>query len=262
MGITAQQVLGSDPQALAYRLGQQELTGYMSPYSDVSQQGAGLAGGILGRGIANLFTDRGFFETQDPGLRAVSGVNKIISDTMSNVDLTDPTAAAEGYKQLARALASAGYSQPALLAAQEAQKATAAIGAGYKESSNYMTKDGSPALFRNGKYYDASGNELKKDQLRIIPKDALGRIIDTVGTGGPAAAADTPAAKAAKVLAEREAKSKKAASAGKDPNAPAPGDSPEVLVAKAQARAAEAQQKAEELSRFDQSQSGSQLVAP
>ena len=262
MGISAQQMLGNDPEYLGRQLRQQQIQNYMAPFQSQQDRTAGLLGGLLGGGIANLFGGRGFFDVTDPGLRRVSEVNSIISTGLKDIDPTNPEEMAKAYGSIAKQLANSGYSQPAALAAQEAAKLAASVGAGYKESSNYMTKDGSPALFRNGKYYDASGNELKKDQLRIIPKDALGRIIDTVGTGGPAAAGDTPAAKAAKALAEREAKAKKAAASGKDPFAPAPGDSPEEAVAKAQARAELARQKAEELSGFDQSQSGSQLVAP
>ena len=261
MGISAQQMLGNDPEYLGRQLRQQQIQNYMAPFQSQQERTAGLLGGLLGGGIANLFGGRGFFDVTDPALRRVSEVNSIISTGLRDIDPTNPEEMAKAYGSIAKQLANSGYSQPAALAAQEAAKLAASVGAGYKESSTYMLKDKSPALFRNGKYYDAEGNEVKRDQLRIIPKDALGRTIDTLGDGTPAAAGDNRADKAAQALAKK-IEAKKAAAAGKDPLAPAPGDTAQEALAKAQARAELARQKAEELSGFDQSQSGSQMVAP
>lgn len=261
MGISAQQMLGNDPEYLAKQLRMQQLEGFMSPYKDISQSGAGLAGGILGSGIANLFSGRGFFDVSDPALRRVSDVNNIITQGLKDIDPTDSEAMADAYGNIAKQLASAGYAQPAALAAGEAAKMKAAIGAGFKESSNYMTKDGTPALYKNGRYYDAQGNELSPKDLRIIPKDSLGRIINTATAGEGAATGDDQKTQAAKALAERRAKDKAAqVAATADPLAPKWDDDPATKAKKAQARAERDAAGAKALS--EMGGIGTEMVAP
>ena len=259
MGMNAQSIFGSDPESVAYRMRQQEIQNWMAPYKTTSERGAALVGGALGRGIVNLFNDRGFFESADPGIRAYTDVNRIASQYLSEIDPTDPQSMSTAYAQLAKELASKGYSQPAYMAATEAAKLSASIGAGFKESSTYMTKTNAPALFKNGKYYDAEGKELKTSDLKIIPKDAYGRIIDTVGAGATGAGTETVPQKAAKALSDLKAKAA-AAKATKDPLAPQWDDNPKTAAAKAQARAERDAQKAIELSNMGGI--GTEMVAP
>lgn len=124
MGISAQQMLGNDPEYLAKQLRMKQLEGSMAPYETISTKGAGLAGGILGGGIANLFGGRNFFDVSDPALRRVSDVNSIVSAGLKDIDPTNPQAMASTYAAISKQLADAGYAQPAALAAQEAGKYT------------------------------------------------------------------------------------------------------------------------------------------
>lgn len=126
MGMSAEKLLGADPASLDYRLRQQEIAGYSAPFGTSQEKLAGLTGGLLGRGVANLFNDRGFFETGDPALRSVSAVNRIVSESLSGIDPTDSASMATAYGEAAKRLAEAGYSQPAALAAAEAAKMTKA----------------------------------------------------------------------------------------------------------------------------------------
>lgn len=260
MGISAEQILGQSPEFLQQQAAQRRIQGYMAPFQTQQERTAGLLGGLLGGGVANLFAGRGFFDVTDPTLQRVSDVNKIISDGLKDIDPTDPEAMATAYGSIAKQLAAAGYSQPAALAAGEAAKMKAAIGAGFKESSNYMTKDGTPALYKNGRYYDAQGNELGPKDLRIIPKDSLGRIINTA-TAGEGATGDDEKTKAAKALAERRAKDKAAqVAATADPLEPKWDDDPATKAKKAQARAERDAEKAKELSAMGGI--GTEMVAP
>lgn len=257
MGISAQQMLGNDPEYLGRQLRQQQLQSYMAPFTTSQERSAAQLGGILGGGIANLFGGRGFFDVTDPALQRVSDVNRLISEGLKDIDPTDPEAMATAYGNIAKQLASAGYAQPAALAASESAKMKAAIGAGFKESSNYMTKEGAPAQYKNGRYYDAKGNELDPKDLRIIPKDSLGRIINTATAGGGAGSGDDEKTKAAKALAERRAKDKAAPT---DPLEPKWDDDPATKAKKAQARAERDAEKAKELSAMGGI--GTEMVAP
>ena len=263
MGISAQQILGNDPEYLARQMYQQRLQGFMAPYTTSQERSAAQLGGIIGGGIANLFGGRGFFDISDPSLKRVSDVNSIISAGLKDIDPTDPEAMATAYGSIAKQLAAAGYSQPAALAAGEAAKMKAAIGAGFKESSNYMTKDGTPALYKNGRYYDAEGNELGPKDLRIIPKDSLGRIINTATAGdGKTGGGETDQEKAKRLSEERKKKAEEDAKrAGRDPYYdPIPGDSAEVLAAKGQRRLERDKERA--LKASEMGGIGSEMVAP
>ena len=63
MGMSAQQMLQNDPEYLARQLAQQEI----QRYNNFQNPQIGLAatsGAIAGRGVANLFGGRGFFDYQ------------------------------------------------------------------------------------------------------------------------------------------------------------------------------------------------------
>lgn len=112
MGISAQQLLQSDPEYLQRQLAQQEMQ-RLNPTGGA----AGAIGALLGRGVSNLAGGRGFFDVNDAGLRRVSDVQKIMSSTQF-----DPNNPVKYYEDLASSLQQAGYGDLAPMAAQEAAK--------------------------------------------------------------------------------------------------------------------------------------------
>lgn len=118
MGISAQQMLQNDPEYLARQLAQQEIQRYQN-FQNPQIGLASTSGALLGRGLANLFGGRGFFEVSDPALRRVSEVQSIYNQAMQGFDPANP---ATSYETLAKSLAQAGYGQQAALAAAEANK--------------------------------------------------------------------------------------------------------------------------------------------
>jgi hypothetical protein len=118
MGISAQQMLQNDPEYLARQLAQQEIQRYQN-FQNPQIGLASTSGALLGRGLANLFGGRGFFEVSDPALRRVSEVQSIYNQAMQGFDPANP---ATSYETLAKSLAQAGYGQQAALAAAEAYK--------------------------------------------------------------------------------------------------------------------------------------------
>ena len=118
MGINAQQVLQNDPEYLARQMAQQEIQRYQN-FQNPQQGLASTSGALLGRGLANLFQGRGFFEVSDPTLRKVSKLQSLYNDAMKNFDPNNPGTA---YATLAFTLAQTGYGREAALAAAEANK--------------------------------------------------------------------------------------------------------------------------------------------
>ena len=112
MGISAQQLLQSDPEYLQRQLAQQEMQ-RLNPTGSA----AGAIGALLGRGVSNLAGGRGFFDVNDAGLRRVADVQRIMSSAQF-----DPNNPAAYYESIAKGLQSAGYGDLAPMAAQEAFK--------------------------------------------------------------------------------------------------------------------------------------------
>jgi hypothetical protein len=112
MGISAQQLLQSDPEYLQRQLAQQEMQ-RLNPTGGA----AGAIGALLGRGVSNLAGGRGFFDVNDAGLRRVADVQRIMSSAQF-----DPNNPAAYYESIAKGLQSAGYGDLAPMAAQEAFK--------------------------------------------------------------------------------------------------------------------------------------------
>ena len=112
MGISAQQLLQSDPEYLQRQLAQQEMQ-RLNPTGGA----AGAIGALLGRGVSNLAGGRGFFDVNDAGLRRVADVQRIMSSAQF-----DPNNPAAYYESIAKGLQSAGYGDLAPMAAQEAAK--------------------------------------------------------------------------------------------------------------------------------------------
>ncbi len=149
MGMSSQQILQSDPEYLRRQMAQQEMQ-RLNPTGGA----AGAIGALLGRGIGNVASGRGFMDTGDAGLRRVSEVQGI----MSSVPF-DPENPATYYEGVAAALKQSGYGDLAVSALKEAASArTQAKELSLKEreigtrekavntfdSLSLLTKDGRP----------------------------------------------------------------------------------------------------------------------
>jgi hypothetical protein len=120
MGLDAQQMLQNDPDYLARQLARKEIQQYQN-FQNPQLGLAATGGALLGRGIANLFGGRGFFDVSDPALRKVSEVQSLYNEAMQSFDPNNP---GQSYAQLATTLAQRGYGREAALAAAEANKFT------------------------------------------------------------------------------------------------------------------------------------------
>lgn len=112
MGLSAQQILQSDPEYLQRQLAAQE-----QQRVNPTGSAAGALGALLGRGLSNISQGKGFFQAPDYGLQRVAGVQGI----MRSVQF-DPNNPAEYYNQVGRALQEAGYADLAPMAFTEARK--------------------------------------------------------------------------------------------------------------------------------------------
>lgn len=113
MGMSAQQILQSDPEYLRRQMAQQEMQ-RLNPTGSA----AGAIGALFGRGLGNIASGRSFMDTGDASLRRVSDVQGI----MSSVPF-DPENPAAYYDGVATALKQAGYGDLAVLALKESATA-------------------------------------------------------------------------------------------------------------------------------------------
>lgn len=118
MGLDAQQMLQNDPEYLSRQLARKEIQQYQN-FQNPQLGLAATSGALLGRGLANLFGGRGFFETSDPALRKVSEIQSLYNEAMQSFDPDNPQTS---YSTLAKTLAERGYGREAALAAAEANK--------------------------------------------------------------------------------------------------------------------------------------------
>lgn len=118
MGMSAQQLLAQDPEYLARQLAQQEIQRYQN-FQNPQLGLAATSGAVLGRGLANLFGGRGFFEVSDPALRRVADTQRVFNEAMTSFDPANPAAS---YEEMARRFSELGFGQQAMMAAQEAAK--------------------------------------------------------------------------------------------------------------------------------------------
>lgn len=118
MGMSAQQMLQNDPEYLARQLAQQEIQRYQN-FQNPQLGLAATSGAVIGRGLANLFGGRGFFEVSDPALRRVADTQRVFNEAMTNFDPANPAAS---YEAMARRFSELGFGQQAMMAAQEAAK--------------------------------------------------------------------------------------------------------------------------------------------
>jgi hypothetical protein len=112
MGISAQQLVQSDPEFLQRQLAQQEMQ-RLNPQNTA----AGAIGALLGRGIGNVSAGRGFFDINDAGLRRVADVQRIMSQTEF-----DPNNPAGYYENIAKSLQQSGYGDLAPMALQQSSQ--------------------------------------------------------------------------------------------------------------------------------------------
>lgn len=113
MGMSAQQILQSDPEYLRRQMAQQEMQ-RLNPTGGA----AGAIGALLGRGLGNVASGRGFMDTGDAGLRRVSEVQRILSSVPF-----DPQNPATYYESVAAALQQGGYGDLAPEALKQAAQA-------------------------------------------------------------------------------------------------------------------------------------------
>ena len=114
MGLSAQEILKTDPEFVQRQLAAQEMQ-RLNP----SGSAAGAIGAVLGRGLGNVSRGQGFFETNNPGLQRVTEVNNIMKSVRF-----DPKNPSAYYEQVGTALQEAGYADLAPMAFSEAQKFT------------------------------------------------------------------------------------------------------------------------------------------
>lgn len=157
MGISAQQLLQSDPEYLQRQLAQQEMQ-RLNPTGSA----AGAIGALLGRGVSNLAGGRGFFDVNDAGLRRVADVQRIMSSTQF-----DPNNPVKYYEDIASSLQQAGYGDLAPMAFQEAAKFR-------KEEKLTTVAPGAVVLNRKGEVVFTAPD---RDQMVKTPADfaAAGR---------------------------------------------------------------------------------------
>lgn len=114
MGMNVNDIFAQDPELIQRRIAMQEMQ-QLNP----SGTAAGAIGAVLGRGVANLQQDRGFFSIADPALRRASEMQAVFADVMQTFDPNNPAAS---YEKLSRDLAARGLAQQAATAAQEAAR--------------------------------------------------------------------------------------------------------------------------------------------
>jgi hypothetical protein len=112
MGLSAQQVMQSDPEFVQRQLQAQEMQ-RLNPTGSA----AGAIGAVLGRGLGNVTQGRGFFEPSNPGLKRVTDVQNI----MKSIQF-DPNNPSSYYQQVGNALLESGYADLAPMAFVQAQK--------------------------------------------------------------------------------------------------------------------------------------------
>ena len=110
-------LLGADPELYRQQLLQQEQARVAA--MPAQNQLAGTLGGLLGRGVANVAQDRGFFEVTNPVLQKLTSIQNVYNRAMQDSDPNDPMSF---YKNLQTGFTQAGLGQQALMATQELRK--------------------------------------------------------------------------------------------------------------------------------------------
>lgn len=111
------QLLGADPELYRQQLIQQEQQ-RIAAMPQQTQLGAQV-GSLLGRGIANVFQDRNFFEVTNPVLQKLTKIQDVYDTSMRQADPNDPLSF---YTTLQKNFAEAGLGQQAMMASVEMKK--------------------------------------------------------------------------------------------------------------------------------------------
>ena len=194
MGMSAQQMLQNDPEYLARQLAQQEIQRYQN-FQNPQLGLASTSGAVIGRGLANLFGGRGFFEVSDPSLRKVAETQRVFNEAMTNFDPANPAAS---YEAMANRFSELGYGQQAMMAAQEAAKyREQEFGRGLRErqlaiseadlaikqkqaaeakETNLVTTNGDAIVKKEGKFFVQTTDDEGNVQLNPYSKKAYGPI--------------------------------------------------------------------------------------
>lgn len=190
MGMSAQQILQSDPEYLRRQMAQQEMQ-RLNPTGSA----AGAIGALLGRGIGNVASGRSFMDTGDAGLRRVSEVQSI----MSSVPF-DPENPAAYYDGVATALKQSGYGDLAVLALKESATARTQAkelslkerGVGVQEGTLEVSKEKLKKDIDDAKRLERlTDAQIKKINAEIanlggdkysfnLSKDALGNLVEII----------------------------------------------------------------------------------
>lgn len=112
-----QTMLGADPELYRQQLIQQEQQRIAA--LPAQNQLAAQLGTLLGRGVANVAQDRGFFEVTNPVLQKLTTIQSVYNNAMQAADPNDPLSF---YKELQTRFAEAGLGQQSMMAAQELRR--------------------------------------------------------------------------------------------------------------------------------------------
>jgi hypothetical protein len=171
MGLDAQQMLQNDPEYLARQLARKEIQQYQN-FQNPQLGLAATGGAVIGRGLANLFGGRGFFETSDPALRKVSEVQSLYNEAMQSFDPDRPDTS---YSALAKTLAERGYGREAALAAAEANKYRKDFAAEGRAERTTKVQEGQLELSKEKAAEDRK-IQLQKIEMELEREARLGKL--------------------------------------------------------------------------------------
>ena len=161
MGISAQQLIQSDPEFIQRQLQAREME-RLNPTGGA----AGAIGMLLGGGVRNLQEGRGFFEPSNPGLKRFTDVNNILKSVQF-----DPNNPATYYQQVGAALQEAGYSDLAPMAYEEARKFTKTESSVFgKIDPKDYTPESVKAFARTGDYGSLIPRDIPTAKYRELSK--------------------------------------------------------------------------------------------
>jgi hypothetical protein len=176
MGISAQEILKTDPEFVQRQLQAQEMQ-RLNP----SGSAAGAIGAVLGRGLGNVTQGRGFFEPSNTGLKRVTDVQNI----MKSVQF-DPNNPASYYQQIGNALLESGYGDLAPMAFDEARKFSVKTG-----KDTITVPAGSTVIDRQGNVLFQAPKDVKADNKVLPPGSVMVNSTgEVIARGEPTKTAD------------------------------------------------------------------------
>jgi hypothetical protein len=176
MGVSAQQLMQTDPEFIQRQLQAQEMQ-RVNPTGGA----AGAIGAVLGRGLGNVTQGRGFFEPSTPGLKRVTDVQNI----MKSVPF-DPNNPVGYYQQVGTALLEAGYGDLAPMAFEEARKFSVKTG-----KDTITVPAGSTVIDRQGNVLFQAPKDVKADNKVLPPGSVMVNAAgEVIARGEPTKTAD------------------------------------------------------------------------